>query len=143
MHPTVHFFRRCRELPDRHAHRVLDRIDDRRRRRINHDLTDGFGAERPGRFIAALEFHPDISNVQTAGDLVLHKGIAVIFSLFAVYDILKERHADTLGDAALGLHPGKSRIDHCSAVHHGRVVHHLYHAGLFVDLHLGDAGHRP
>ncbi len=51
-------------------------------------------APKVHRFITALEFHTDLSDIQTAWDLILHKGIAVIFSFF-VNDILIKRHSDS------------------------------------------------
>ena len=55
---------------------------------------------------------------------------------------LIERVTDALGNAALGLDARERLVDHGTAVHSRRVVHHGHLAGGFVDLDLGNAGHK-
>ena len=57
-------------------------------------------------------------------------------------DDLVERVTDTLGNAALGLDARERLVDHGTAVHSRRVVHHGHLAGSLVDLDLGNTGHK-
>ena len=57
-------------------------------------------------------------------------------------DDFVERVTDTLGNAALGLDARECLVDHGTAVHSRRVVHHSHLAGGLVDLDLGNAGHK-
>src|SRR5699024_11666829 len=66
--------------------------------------------------VAALKFHTDCSHIETARDLVLHKGVAVILSFCVIHYILEKRHADSLRDTALCLHTRQTRIHHGSKI---------------------------
>ena len=60
-----------RSYPDTGS--IVKRICNCRTGSINYQLTDGLGAKRTALLIAAFKLNPDISNILTAWNLVLHK----------------------------------------------------------------------
>ena len=81
VHPLKYFLRGYGKLPYSHAHCIVNRIGNGRRRRIDYHLADGFSAEWAGGLEAALKLHLHPAHIQTAGHLVLHKGILMDLSV--------------------------------------------------------------
>ena len=95
-----------------------------RKRRIDHNLTDGFCSERSAFFIAAFKFHTYFANVQPGGNLILHQGIFKKLALAVIGDVFCKYHANPLQNSAFCLHSGKVGVDWCSTVHGCVVMNH-------------------
>ena len=96
--------------------RTVYRVGDRRRWGVDDYLADALGAERTGRLIAAFEFHPELSHIESCRQLVLHERILDDTAGVIVRDVFIERHPYALDEAAFGLDPRKVGIYRSAAV---------------------------
>ena len=112
---------------------VLDRVEDRRRRRNQRRLADALGAPRPERLRVLDEMHLDRRHIADGRYQVVVQVVGA-----AVDVLLHQRHADALRDAAVDLALDLRRVDGAADVVRGVDVEQPDGAELDVDLDLRD-----
>ena len=120
---------------DAHAGRVVDRVEDRRRGRDQRLLADALGAERADRRGILDQDRFDRRHVADRRDQIVVQVLAA-----AGDELLHQRQAETLRDAALDLAFDQRRVDRAADIVRGDDLQHLDRAEFDVDLDLGQVG---
>ena len=123
--------RQHRDLAQRHAGRVADGGEDRRRRRDERRLADAFGAEGALRFRILDQPDVDLRHVADRRDQIVVQVLGA-----AGDELLHQREAEPLRDAAMDLALDEGRVDGAADVVGGDHAQHLRRAEDHVDLDL-------
>src|SRR5215475_1063218 len=128
---------RHREVGDaERGQRVDDRVDHRGRDADRATLSDALDAERVVGARRDVVADLEVRQVGRARHAVIHERAVGQLALGVVADLLVERLADALGEAAVGLAVDDHRVDDGADVVGDRDVDHVGDAGLRVDLDL-------
>ena len=83
-----------------------------------------------------------MTDILTAGNLVLHERVFVNTTFRTVGYVFHQRHADTLQNAAFGLHLRQMRVNRSTAVNRCIEVHYLCLACQQIGFYFGHTGHK-
>ena len=130
------------QLPVPHTGGPVDGMGNGGSGGIDDHFANRLCAPGAGGLVTGHQLYPQLTHIQSGGNLVLHKGAFHGFAVCCVGHVLGQRHANTLHDAAFGLDDGQIGVDGRAAVHHGHIVDDLHMAGQLIQLDLHHAHHK-
>ena len=140
---SVGYFFRCdRKFSKPYSGCIINSFRKRRTWCIDHKFSDRFGSKRSTLFITAFKIHPDLSDIHSGWNLILHKGVISDFSFIGILYVFKKSHTDSLRNTTFCLYTCQIWIDWGTTVNNCHVIQHIYLTCLRIHLNFCHANHK-